>query len=208
MELSKSDFSREQVFLYAKKGQFPKQTQLDMREGKVRFMDADRAHCAEITSAGGTYDLLKSTNDKLVGVSDFDSNKLDAGVNVGVGRIKLAYGTVSSVTYTTLEKQIANASFSSKVADFPTQLLRAKLNVKQDGKVLCSLPVERFTHAVGSTKVQGEEDVLHLSTPIILTEQKPVSIQLEFNSDAGIEAIADTAQLVQVRFMGTETASK
>ena len=199
----KTDFTREQRFLLAKKNKFPKQTQADLAAGKIRFMDSDISHTAKINDAGGIYDLLRSTNDKQVGISDFDSNKLDAGVNVGVGRIKFGYGKAPSDD----DKTAADIKYSSKMADFPAELLRAKLIIKQDGKVLGRYPVERFTQATDSPKVQGEEDVLHLGTPFVLVEQKPIEIQLEFNPNAGIDAGTDD-HFVQIRLMGTETSSR
>ena len=198
-----SDYTREQRFLLAKKSKFPKQTLTDLQQGKLRFMDSDITHTAEISEAGGIYDLLRTTNDKEVGISDFDSNKLESGVNVAVGRIKVAYGKAAS----TDNKKANEIAYSSDVSVFPEELKKAKLIVKQDNKTELKLPVERFTVGDKSPKTQGEEDVLHLGTPVILVEQKPVNIQLEFNPDQGITAGADD-HFIQVRLMGTETATK
>lgn len=199
----KTDFTREQRFLLAKKAMFTKQMQADLAAGRVRFVDSDITHSAEISDAGGIYDLLRTTNDKQVGISDFDSNKLEAGVNAAIGRIKIGYGKAATVD----SKTAADIAYSSDASVFPVELLRAKLIIKQDNKTLLRLPVERFTVAAKSTKVQGEEDVLHLGTPIVLIEQKPISIQLEFNPNAGITAGTDD-HFLQVRLMGTETSSK
>lgn len=199
----KTDFTKEQRFLLAKKAEFTKQMQADLAAGKVRFTDSDITHTAEISEAGGIYDLLRTTNDKTVGISDFDSNKLEAGVNVAVGRIKVAYGKDASVNATAAHK----INYSSDVSVFPPELLRSKLIIKQDNKTLLRLPVERFCVSDKSAKVQGEEDVLHLGTPFILVEQKPVNIQLEFNPDSGIVAGADD-HFLQVRLMGTETSAR
>ncbi len=199
----KTDFSKEQRFLLAKKAAFTKQMQAELATGKVRFVDSDIAHCAEISDAGGIYDLLRSTNDKEVGISDFDSNKLEAGVNAAIGRIKVGYGKAATAD----NKSASAISYSSDASVFPVELLRAKLIVKQDNKTLMRLPVERFTVADKSPKVQGEEDVLHLGTPFVLIEQKPISIQLEFNPNAGITAGTDD-HFLQVRLMGTETSAR
>jgi len=199
----KTDSSKEQRFLFAMKHKLPKQTQADLVARKVRFMDSDISHTANISEAGGIYDLLRSINDKVVGISDFDSNKLEPGVNAGIGRIKLGYGKAATAGKPTAD----SINYSSDISVFPVELLRAKLIVKQDNKTLCRLPVERFTHGAKSQKVQGEEDVLHLNTPILLVESKPVEIQLEFNPGAGITAGDDT-HFIQVRLMGTETAAR
>jgi hypothetical protein len=199
----KTDFTKEQRFLLAKKATFTKQMIAELQAGRVRFVDSDITHSSEISEAGGIYDLLRTTNDKEVGVSDFDSNKLEAGVNAAIGRIKLGYGKAATLD----NKTAANIAYSSDSSVFPVELLRAKLIVKQDNKTLLRLPVERFTVAAKSTKVQGEEDVLHLGTPFVLIEQKPISIQLEFNPNAGITAGADD-HFLQVRMMGVETSSK
>lgn len=199
----KTDFTREQRFLLAKKAMFTKQMQADLAAGRIRFVDSDITHSAEISDAGGIYDLLRTTNDKQVGISDFDSNKLEAGVNAAIGRIKIGYGKAATAD----SKTAADIAYSSDASVFPVELLRAKLIIKQDNKTLLRLPVERFTVAAKSTKVQGEEDVLHLGTPIVLIEQKPISIQLEFNPNAGITAGTDD-HFLQVRLMGTETSSK
>lgn len=199
----KTDYTREQRFLLEKKSKFPQQTQKELVEGRLRFMDSDVAHACEISEAGGIYDLLRTTNDKVVGISDFDSNKLETGVNVAVGRIKLAYGKALSAD----NKKANEIQYSSDISVFPEALKKAKLIIKQDNKTELKLPVERFTVSDKSSKTQGEEDVLILGTPIILVEQKPVNIQLEFNPNQGIVAGVDD-HFIQVRLIGTETATK
>ena len=204
MKLLRSDYTREQRFLLNKAPKmFTKQTLAELRSGKLRFMDSDIMHTANISGAGGIFDLLRTTNDKQVGISDFDSNKLDAGVNAAIGKIKVGYGKAPSAD----KKTAAEISYSSKLADFPTELLRAKLIIKQDNKVVGRYPIERFTQQAASRRVQGEEDALVLGTPIVLVEQKPIDIQLEFNPSKGIVTGTDD-HFIQVRFMGTETSSK
>jgi len=199
----KTDYTKGQRVLVAKKGKMTRQMQADFQAKKVRFMDSDINHIAEISTAGGVFDLLRTTNDKVVGESDFDSNKLEAGVNAAIERIKIAYGKDATANNT----PISGISFSSLASAMPEVLKRAKLIIKQDNKTLLKLPVERFTHGAASTKTQGEEDALELGTPIVLIEQKPVDIQLEFGADAAMVAGADDHYL-QVRLMGTETAAK
>ncbi len=199
----KTDYTKEQRSLVAKKGLMNKQMQSDFAAGKVRFMDSDINHIAEISTAGGVYDLLRTTNDKVIGVSDFDSNKLEAGVNASIGRIKIAYGTALTADAT----EVKDISFSSLASAFPEVLKRAKLIIKQDNKTLLKLPVERFTVGAVSSHAQGVEDTLELGTPVTLIEQKPVDIQLEFGPDAAmVQGLND--HYIQVRMMGTETAAK
>lgn len=199
----KTDSTRSHRFLklMGKKKKFSRQTQADFQTGKLRFLDADLLHSAEITEGGGNYDLLKSTNDKVVGISDLDGDKLEPGVNIAVDRIKLAYGKDAAANNPTA----ASVSYSSLLSAFPVELLRAKLVIKQDSKTKLRLPVERFTQQANSPKVQGEEDCLHLGSLIFLEENKPIEIQLEFED--AINAAADK-HFVQCRFMGTETASR
>lgn len=201
----KSDFTREQRFLCSRQSvaKMPKQMQADLRAKKIRFIDSDILHTSEISEAGGIYDLLRTTNEKEVGISDFDSNKLETGVNVAVGRIKIAYGKAPTED----GKKANQITYSSDITAFPTALLRAKLIFKQDNKTLLSLPVERFTVGAKSSKVQGEEDVLHLGTPMILIQQKTTHIQLEFNPNDGMDSGAHN-HFFMVRTMGTETAAR
>ncbi|MCT4588358.1 MAG: hypothetical protein N4A71_11085 [Carboxylicivirga sp.] len=180
---------------------FSRQTQADFDTNKLRFLDADLLHSAEITEGGGNFDLLKSTNDKVIGISDLDGDKLEPGVNIAVDRIKFSYGKAAASGSPTA----ASISYSSLVSAFPPELLRAKLAISQDRKTKLRLPVERFTQQANSPKVQGEEDVLHLGSLIFLEENKPIEIQLEFED--AINAGADK-HFVQVRCMGTETASR
>lgn len=203
MSLLNSDYTRAMRFLMSKKSSFPKQTQLDFNEKKIRFADSDINHTANISEAGGIYDLLRSTNDKEVGISDFDSNKLETGVNVAVDKIKLGYGKAPAAD----KKTAAAINFTSLRSALPVELLSAKLIIKQDGKVLAKLPVERFTTGANSQKVQGEEDALLLGTPIVLIEQKPIDLQLEFGPNTNMNAGTDD-HFLQVRLMGTETSSK
>lgn len=198
----KTDYTKGQRVLVAKKGKMTKQMQSEFAARKVRFMDSDINHIAEISTAGGVYDLLRTTNDKIVGISDFDSNKLEAGVNAAIEKIKLGYGKVA-----TADNSIETVSFSSLGSGFPESLKRAKFIIKQDNKTLLKIPVERFTQGASSTKTQGVEDTYELGTPIVLIEQKPVDIQLEFGADSAMTQGADDHYL-QVRLMGTETAAK
>ncbi|MGQ1786345.1 hypothetical protein [Saccharicrinis sp. GN24d3] len=199
----KTDYTKGQRVLVAKKSKMNKQMQAEFAGKRVRFMDSDINHIVEISTAGGVYPLLRTTNDKVVGVSDFDSNKLEAGVNAAIERIKVAYGKDATVNNT----EIKDIAFSSLASAFPEVLKRAKLIIKQDNKTLLKLPVERFTHGAASQKTQGEEDSLELGTPLVLIEQKPVDIELEFGADSAMVQGADDHYL-QVRLMGTETAAK
>nr|WP_321453583.1 hypothetical protein [uncultured Carboxylicivirga sp.] len=199
----KTDYTKGQRALVDKKGLMTRQMQTEFKEKRVRFMDSDTNHIADITTAGGVYDLLRTTNDKVVGTSDFDSNKLETGVNVAVEKIKVGYGKAAVADNTPIKDII----FSSLAGAFPEPLKRAKLIIKQDNKTLLKLPVERFTHGAASTKTQGEEDALELGVPLILIEQKPIDIQIEFGQGADIVAGTDKHYL-QVRLMGTETAAK
>ena len=195
--------NRGQVKLAKSKSKMTQQMQKEFNEKRVRFLDSDINHIAEISTAGGVYDLLRTTNDKVVGISDFDSNKLEAGVNVAVERIKLAYGQVLTAD----NKEIKDVSFTSLASAFPDVLKRAKLILKQDNKTLLRLPVESFTHGAASTKTQGEEDAKELGVIPVLIEQKPIEIQLEFGADAAmVQGLND--HYLQVRFLGTETAAK
>lgn len=197
------DLTSDQRWLYNKSHNFSKQSQLDLAANKLRFIDSDIMHIANISAAAGTFDLLDSTNDKIVGLSDFDKNKLETGQNAAITKIKVAYGKDATANNTIAQK----INFDSKTGGFPVELLRAKLVIRQDNKVLLRIPVERFTHAADSTMVQGNEDVMKLGTPLILVEQKPISLQLEFNNQAPIvQGTYD--HYLQVRLMGTETTSK
>jgi len=207
MQVEKPKFTRDQIFLIDQAKRFTKQMQADFHSGKVRFVDSDIAHTAEISEAGGIYDLLRTTNDKQVGVSDFDSNKLEAGVNAAIGRVKLGFAKALASTNPKAE----DMNYSSELSAFPAELLRSKFIMKQDNKTLCRLPVERFTVGAKSQKSQGEEDVLHLGSPMILIEGKPINIQLEFNPNAGMNPGTGSEAykyFIQVRFMGAETAAR
>lgn len=203
--LRATDFTRAQRFLKAFTDKFPKQTQDDLANGKIRFVDTDLMHACNITASGGIYDLLRTNNDKQVGVSDLDSNKLEPGVNIAVDRIKLSYATI--LTASVIATTISDLDYNSNFAGVPTELKRAKLVIKQEGKTLLRLPVERFLVAAASPKSQGEEDCLILGTPIVLIEQKPLLIQLEFNPSKNM-VVNTFSHFLQVRFMGTETASR
>jgi hypothetical protein len=168
--------NRGQVQLTKKKHLMTRQMQTEFREKRVRYMDCDINHIAEISTAGGVYDLLRTTNDKVVGVSDFDSNKLEAGVNAAIERIKIAYGKDATINNTPVSEIV----FSSLASAMPEVLKRAKLILKQDNKTLLRLPLETFTHGAASTKTQGEEDAKELGVIPVLIEQKPIEIQLEF----------------------------
>lgn len=195
--------NRGQIKLAKSKHKMTKQMQAEFNAKRVRFMDSDVNHIAEISNAGGTYDLLETINDKVVGISDFHSNKLEAGVNVAVERIKVAYGKAATAG----NPEVKDIAFSSLASAFPEVLKRAKLILKQDNKTLLRLPVEAFMHGAASTKTQGEEDAKELGVMPVLIEQKPIEIQLEFGSGSAMVQ-GDDDHYLQVRFLGTETAAK
>lgn len=203
MSLLATDLPRAHRFLKAKSSAFPKQTQADFAANKVRFADSDINHTADVSEAGGIFDLLRSTNDKEVGISDFDGNKLEAGTNAAIDKIRFAYGKAAK----TSNPKATDVAYSTLRNSFPKALLSAKLIIKQDGKTLLKLPVERFTQGASSQKVQGEEDALNLGTPIVLIEQKQIDIQLEFGPNSNMDA-EDNVHFCQVRLMGTETMAR
>ncbi|WP_044208424.1 hypothetical protein [Flammeovirga sp. OC4] len=212
----KVDTSKEQRHLFRaakKKGVIFEATRKEILAGNARFMEADLLHRAEITTGAGIYNILLSNNDKDVGVSDLQGNMTDPGVNIAVGRVRIGYakvnefledGSTPNPEYATANAQ--NVIYDNALKDLPVELRPAKLKVQQDNKTLFSLPVERFTVGSVSSKVQGEEDVLALQTPIILAERKEIKIQLEFSPS---KEMPDGAKhFFEVRFMGVQTASK
>ncbi|MEH0157375.1 hypothetical protein V6R21_24900 [Limibacter armeniacum] len=118
------DTTREQRFLF-KKAQKPgdifEATRKEILEGKARFMDADVTHRHDISNGAGIYNLLLPTNDKIVGISDFQGNQLDPGMNVAAGRIKIGYGKAASAG----NPKPQDILYSSKKTDFPKELLNA-----------------------------------------------------------------------------------
>lgn len=211
-----NDTSKEQRHLYraAKKaGVIFEATRKEILAGNARFMEADLLHRADISSAAGIYDILRPNQDREVGTSDFQGNQTDPGVNVAVGRLRIGYakvdefeadGTTPNAAYATAAPN--NVIYSNLLNEIPTELRGAKLIIQQDNKTLLSLPVERFTVGTSSSKVQGEEDVLPLQTPIVLAERKEIKARLEFSPT---QEMSDGAKhFFEVRFMGVQTASK
>ncbi|WP_053405034.1 hypothetical protein [Persicobacter sp. CCB-QB2] len=196
-------FSRAIQFLHKRKGKLPRQTQEEFAKKSIRITDADVVHASDISNAGSVHPLLRSTNQKVVGVSDFNENTLDVGQNVAVDKIKLGY-IMKAKDYV---GSPASVKYSSDYASFPAELLNSKFLIKQDGKTLLSLPVERFTHAAKSTKVQGEEDTYHLDTPILLIEKKIIEMVIEFNPDQAMDESVGR-HFFQVRLMGAQTMPK
>lgn len=210
------DTSKEQRHLFraAKKpGVIFEATRKDILSKNARFMEADLLHRADISSAAGIYDILRPHQDREVGVSDFQGNQTDPGVNVAVGRIRIGYATVPEFEADGVTPNPAYATaransvvYSNTLAAIPSELRSAKLIVQQDNKTLFSLPVERFTVGATSSKVQGEEDVLVLQTPIMLAERKEIKARLEFSPS---QEMSDGAKhFFEVRLMGVQTASK
>lgn len=210
------DTSREQRHLFRtakKKGVIFESTRQDIIKGNARFMESDVLHRANITTGAGIYNILLSNQDKDVGVSDFQGNQNDPGVNIAVGRVRIGYakvdefeadGVTPNAAYATATAK--NAIYTNSLSEIPVELRPAKLKVLQDNKTLFSLPVERFTVGNVSSKVQGEEDVLLLQTPIVLAERKEIQIQLEFSPT---QEMPDGAKhFFEVRLMGVQTASR
>ena len=74
----KTDSTRSHRFLKAlgDNKKFTRQTQADYNNGKLRFLDADLLHSADITEGGGIYELLKSKSEEVGRINFFDTQSL------------------------------------------------------------------------------------------------------------------------------------
>lgn len=171
----------------------PQQTIDDYKDRKLVLRDAVKYVRQEIT-VGGRVELLNSSTKKLAGITNLDANKLSDRQNLIISAIALGYG--------------ANIAAGKEAAvdyntTIPVGIRNADLEVKQNGRVIISMPAaDAFNQGTGANV---SDKYRELSALAFLQEGQEFSIDLVFAAGA---VGGGTHDYVEVSLRGLETAAR
>ena len=200
--LLQSTASKGQRHMLAKISSLDQQVQADVAAGRAKFVLLDYYFRRSVTT--GTNELIKASDIQKVGISNFDKNRVPAGINIDVTHIALAYG-YSGTSVTAAEVAYSNAQDAETGGTSPVSVPMAVLNgeiiIKVDGGEVANLPVKKFFR--DGLSVTGSLDksvnAVELSTPILIPQNSMIEAILKCAD--GI-AIGSNYHFLEVRLIG------
>ena len=149
-------------------------------------------------SAGGTLPLVDASTLRVVGVSTFDKNRLNPNTRMVLEKIRFA---VAEVTTSGMTAGAANQRYSTKQSDCPLPLIGAHFIIRQSGKTLLEIPVQRMLN-LGIVDGLVGDDAFVLDTPFVL-DDTDLEILIRFpDSSAAVAWTAGKTQFVELHFIG------
>ena len=147
-------------------------------QGGGRVIDTNKYIVVDVSGASGIFHVMDSNTKKLVGVTNFDGNKLNAGRHVVIDAVKIESATdgttpvkASFIGNTTLPKELSNCEF----------------RVIQKGLVPIDFPVNELNKPSSSTRSTEYRDV---STQPVLVANEEIFMEIQF--PVGVTAPAGT----------------
>jgi len=223
--LLNSTFSKGGNFMLSQVDKLDKQTQDDIKMGKVRFVTRDYYFRRKITPAAGQQlDLLKASDVLAVGTQNLDKNYLPAGENLVLTKIK--FSAAYSASGTTPDMVIftnalvstfggagaaggtAAIALTNDVATLQDKLIiNGEIVIKIDGAVVVSLPVRKFFRDMISIsdECEGGKDCVHLEQPILIREAQKIEATIYY---AAVGTALGNYTYVELRLMGVATAPR
>lgn len=198
MELTKG-----QKFIAKKAKQLDANTRDLLAKGEMRYTDGDFYHRSKISASSNIENLIESTNEKIVGVSNIDKNRLPAGENLALQHLGVRYAEAATGT-----DIAAVTGWTTDKASVPAALLNAELTIVQDQKTLVRLPVARFFSEAKSEKLNGVEDVCELNSIQLIKADTPITAQIEYAEGQSVAAASGNDAFIEVRFLGDKTTTK
>ncbi|WP_338393810.1 hypothetical protein [Fulvitalea axinellae] len=193
------------AYMKTKLSILPKQIQSDFQKNLVKFRDVCLIHRAQIDNGGGKYPLLRTSNNKRVGYSDFQEDKLEGGQNVAVTRLKIGYSMVASGDSGFGAANESNVRYSDKAADLPNVLLSSVLSITQDNNTVFRQPISALV-SEESMRGNASSAALDLEIPFLLVERKPINVEIQFPEGEGTSE--SDKHFFEFQLFGVETASK
>lgn len=162
--------------------------------GKASYYDADYYLRAQIT---GTQELLLPSNQRAVGVSNLNENKLPEMTNLVISQVRLAYSTHASLT------NPAAVKYDNVNAAVPVALLNAEIVITINDRPVIELPVSKFFNANGTAPVsfqaQGPNDTIELQAMKVVTPKDVLGILLKLPNGLTLGA---NNHFLEVRLIG------
>lgn len=143
-----------------------------------RVIDTNKYIVVDISGASGTYHVMDSNTKKLVGVTNFDGNKLNAGRHLVIDAVKCEKATAGTTA--------VGASFIGDTT-LPKELSNCEFRVIQKGLIPIDLPVNELNQPTANQKSTAYRE---MSTLPVLVANEEISMEIQF--PAGVTAPAGT----------------
>lgn len=149
-----------------------------------KIIDTVKYIVVDVSGASGTVYIMDSNTKKLVGVTNFDGNKLNAGRHLVIDAVKMEKATAGNTP--------ATASFIGDTT-LPKELSNCEFRVIQKGLIPVDLPVNEMNQPTANQKSTAYREI---STLPVLVANEEISMEIQF--PVGVTAPAGT--LIRVSF--------
>ena len=175
--------------------QMSEQLRADLNSGNVLLED-ETLYIRKQISGGGTQTLIDGTTQKVVGICNFDKDRLAQGRAFVFNRFGIMYGT------STVAGKEGDISYN---ATMPTALQNAQLIVKNGGKTVIDLPIKTLTNLETSNKAADE--LSELLTLRHFNDVSEITIEIQFAPNVTLTSGANL-HYVELFFTGVKTKRK
>lgn len=162
--------------------------------GNASYYDADFYIRSQIT---GTQDVLLTSNQKVVGVSNLNENRLPELTNLIISAVRVAYATHATLT------NPAAVKYDNVNAAVPVALLNGELIIKINDRPVVELPISKFFNANGTAPVsfqaQGSNDTIELQAMKVVTPQDVIGVEIKLPNGLTLGA---NNHFLEVRLLG------
>lgn len=196
-------FTKGQLFLARNANKLDADTQRLMDEKSIRYTDGDFYVRRVISGSSNIQDLIDETNEKKVGVTNIDKNRLPNQQHLALEKIAVRFAETTAATPVQ-----AVDGWSSVKTGVPAALLNAELKIMQDNKTLVQLPVARFFSEAASEKPNGVEDAVTLNSIQLIKSNQNLNIQIQYADGQSVTPGAGNDCYLEVRLMGDKTNLK
>lgn len=197
--IRRSMFTDAQKALMINAKELPVDVQKALQGGNARFREADLYVRSVVTAGNGGQELIRTSTTERVGITNINTAKLPAGINVGVDRIGVRFAKSATIT------DPANVRYSNTDATTDAAILNGELTILVSDKTMVKLPMARFFNLGGTyASVPGNFDVVKLQRPFVIPEQQAIRIVVTLPDGS---TLATANNFLEVRLMGAELAT-
>jgi len=194
-----SKYTKGQQFLLDNISKFDSEIVREIQTGKIKFSEGDFYLRASIKGSSNITELVRETNERVVGIQNFDKDYLPNKENLALEKIKFSYATTTQASGITDVRNVK--TWTAKMGDIPAALLNGEFYIMQEGSTLLRIPVKRFFVGDISPKTEAQEDAFLLNAIQLIKSRTPLDINIEF---AGAMDNTDN-HFVEIRLIGDKT---
>ncbi|MBS1489702.1 MAG: hypothetical protein JSS93_04180 [Bacteroidetes bacterium] len=169
-----------------------------IKEKRVILEDEPLYVRSKITG-GGEIDLLTSSLNESVGITNIDKRTLPKFVNFIINALQFGYGSAPTGNGAVAEDIV----YDSLIANCPVQLQHANLIVKQNDTPILTQPIKQLLHQDKSREFEGDV-AYNVTYPRLIKQNVPFQISIKFPIGKALPAgVVD--HFVEVHLKGTRT---